>query len=163
MLRGNGVPTPITCRPTRSRRSGQRFRDALSPLEQAGHLGAVLLQFPPWFVPKRANREELARLPARLAGVRGCVELRSPKWFADDERDRTLGILRDLGLVFVVVDAPSASGLPTVLEATSPALAVVRFHGRASSTWDANNVTAAERFRYLYSDAELAEWVPRAA
>ena len=38
---------------------------------------------------------------------------------------------------------------------------MVRFHGRADSTWRARNVTAAERFRYLYSETELAEWVPR--
>jgi uncharacterized protein YecE (DUF72 family) len=139
-----------------------RFRDALMPLDKKGRLGAVLLQFPPWFVPKRANREELAKLPERLAGLRGCVELRSPKWLVDDELPRTLSLLRDLGLAFVVVDAPAASGLPSVVTATSDDLAVVRFHGRADGTWNAKNVTAAERFRYLYSEKELAEWAPRA-
>lgn len=139
-----------------------RFAHALMPLDKGGRLGAVLLQFPPWFVPKRANRDELGRLPERLAGLAACVEFRSPKWLADDELPRTLGLLRDLGLAFVVVDAPAASGLPTVVEATSDDLAVVRFHGRADSTWHAKNVTAAERFRYLYNDQELAEWAPRA-
>jgi uncharacterized protein YecE (DUF72 family) len=139
-----------------------RFMDALTPLRDGGHLGAVLFQYPPWFVPRRSNREELARLPGRLYGNQACVELRSPKWWEDDERQRTLGLLRDLGLAAVVVDAPPASGLPTVLASTTDDLAVVRFHGRADSTWNARNVTAAERFRYLYSDAELAEWVGRA-
>jgi uncharacterized protein YecE (DUF72 family) len=139
-----------------------RFRDALTPLEMSGHRGAVLLQFPPWFVPKRANREELARLPERLAGLLGCVELRSPRWLTEDELPRTLSLLRELGLAFVVVDAPAVSGLPIVLEATRHDLAVVRFHGRADGTWNAKNVSAAERFRYLYSDRELAEWAPRA-
>ncbi len=139
-----------------------RFMDALTPLRGGGPLGAVLFQYPPWFVPRRSNREELARLPGRLYGNQACVELRSPKWWEDDERQRTLGLLRDLGLAAVVVDAPPASGLPTVLASTTDDLAVVRFHGRADSTWNARNVTAAERFRYLYSDAELAEWVGRA-
>jgi uncharacterized protein YecE (DUF72 family) len=138
-----------------------RFVHALSPLHDTGHLGAMLLQYPPWFVPKRANRDELARLPERLGGVPACVELRSPAWFEDKDRARTIGLLRDLGLALVVVDAPKSSGLPTVLDATVNDLAVVRFHGRADSTWRARNVTAAERFRYLYSETELAEWVPR--
>ena len=57
---------------------------------------------------------------------------------------------------------PPVSGLPTVLEATRSDLAVVRFHGRADATWNARNVSAAERFRYLYSETELEEWAPRA-
>ncbi|MGH9106706.1 MAG: DUF72 domain-containing protein [Acidimicrobiales bacterium] len=135
---------------------------ALAPLAERGHLGALLLQYPPWWVPKRANRDELARLPERLGGVTACIELRSPKWLAEGERDRTLGLLRDLGLALVVVDAPASSGLATLVEATMDDLAVVRFHGRSDSTWHAKNVTAAERFRYLYQEAELAQWVPRA-
>jgi uncharacterized protein YecE (DUF72 family) len=137
-----------------------RFTRALEPLRASGHLGAVLLQYPPWFVPKRSNRDELKRVPERLSGALACVELRSPRWFAEDDRERTLGLLRELGLALVVVDAPPVSGLPTVLEATRDDLAVVRFHGRADATWNARNVSAAERFRYLYSQRELEEWAP---
>src|SRR5690606_6709292 len=43
----------------------RRFADALAPVPEAGKLGAVLLQYPPWFTPKRANREELARARRR--------------------------------------------------------------------------------------------------
>jgi uncharacterized protein YecE (DUF72 family) len=139
-----------------------RFMDALRPLDDGGRLGAVLFQYPPWFVPRRSNRDELARLAERLGSTLGCVELRSPKWWEEADRQRTLDLLRDLGLATVVVDAPPVSGLPTVLAATRDDLAVVRFHGRADSTWNARNVSAAERFRYLYSDAELAEWAGRA-
>jgi uncharacterized protein YecE (DUF72 family) len=139
-----------------------RFIDALAPLREGGHLGAVLFQYPPWFVPGRSNRDELARLPEHLNGAQAAVELRSPRWWGDDERQRTLALLRSLGLAAVVVDAPPASALPTVLASTTDELAVVRFHGRADSSWDARNLTAAERFRYLYSEAELAEWAARA-
>ena len=118
-----------------------RFVHALSPLHDTGHLGAMLLQYPPWFVPKRANRDELARLPERLGGTPACVEFRSPAWFEDKDRARTIGLLRDFGLALVVVDAPKSSGLPVVLDATVNDLAVVRFHGRADSTWRARNVT----------------------
>jgi uncharacterized protein YecE (DUF72 family) len=139
-----------------------RSVSALGPLRDSGHLGALLLQYPPWFVPKRANRDELARLPGRLSGTPACIEFRSPGWLSEDDRSRTLDLLRELGLALVVVDAPASSGLQTVLDVTNPDLAVVRFHGRADDTWKARDVTAAERFRYLYSRPELEQWVPRA-
>src|SRR6476661_6240937 len=34
-----------------------RFLAALEPLREAGKLGAILLQFPPWFPISRANKE----------------------------------------------------------------------------------------------------------
>jgi uncharacterized protein YecE (DUF72 family) len=139
-----------------------RSVSALGPLQESGHFGALLLQYPPWFVPKRANREELARLPGRLAGVKACVEFRAPSWLTEADRARTVDLLRELGLALVVVDAPAISGLQTVLDVTETDLAVVRFHGRADDTWNKRDVTAAERFRYLYSPQELEEWVPRA-
>jgi uncharacterized protein YecE (DUF72 family) len=52
------------------------------------------------------------------------------------------------------------SSVPPIAEATSPALSVVRFHGRDPEAWKKKTVT--ERFRYLYSEKELAEWVPKA-
>jgi uncharacterized protein YecE (DUF72 family) len=51
------------------------------------------------------------------------------------------------------------SSVPPIAEATSPALSVVRFHGRDPEAWQKKTVT--ERFRYLYSETELAEWVPK--
>jgi uncharacterized protein YecE (DUF72 family) len=56
-----------------------RFADAALILAERGRLGAVLLQYPPWFTPKRANRDELARARERLGDLPVCVELRSPR------------------------------------------------------------------------------------
>ena len=73
-----------------------------------------------------------------------CVEFRSPTWFAAPaDRDRTLRTLSDLQLALVVVDAPRAAKLPTVLEVPDPDLAVVRFHGRNDDTWKKPGTTAA--------------------
>ena len=138
-----------------------RFTDALVPLVDAGKLGAVLMQYPTWFVPKRDNRDELVRMRARMEGLPVCVELRAPTWFAPRDRDRTLDLLRELELSLVVVDAPKASKLPTILEVTNDALAVVRFHGRADDTWNARTGSAAERFRYLYSKQQLRPWAKK--
>jgi len=48
--------------------------------------------------------------------------------------------------------------IPTVVATTSPT-AYVRFHGRNAATWNKRGGGAAERFDYLYSGDELAEWV----
>ncbi len=140
----------------------QRFASALSPLVDVGKLGAVLLQYPPWFTPRRASRDELVRARELLGHLDVCVEFRSPRWLATPEdRERTTRLLHDLGMSLVVVDAPAASHLDTVVAVTDPALAVVRFHGRSDATWDAKTTSAAERFKYLYNEDELREWVPR--
>jgi uncharacterized protein YecE (DUF72 family) len=141
----------------------KRFVDALRPLDSAGKLGAVLMQYPKWFTPKRANRDALTDLRARMGDLPVCVEFRAPGWLAPDDRERTLDQLRELGLSLVVVDAPKASKLRTVLAVTNDRLAVVRFHGRDGERWDAKSTTAAERFRYLYDRRQLRTWVPRVA
>ena len=136
----------------------RRFRDALAPLHEAGRLGAVLFQYPPWFTPRRDNRSEIERLRERLPDYRVSVELRSPRWFAETrDRERTIGLMRDNGLALVCVDAPTVSQLPRIEEVTDPDLFVMRFHGRSDDTWKSGAGSAAERFRYLYSEREIAE------
>lgn len=136
----------------------RRFDAALRPLHEAGRLGAVLFQYPPWFTPRSDNRAEIEALPDRLPDYRISVEFRSPRWLETErDRERTLALLSERGLVFVCVDAPAVSRLPRLLAVTNPELMVVRFHGRRDETWSGHTATAAERFRYLYSKQELAE------
>ena len=141
----------------------RRFHEALLPLDSAGKLGAVLFQYPEWFTPRRSSREELRGLRGRLPGYQVCVEFRNAAWLAEErDRERTLALLAELGLPLVCVDMPQGfrSSLPPLAEVTSPDLAVVRFHGRDREAWTRKTVT--ERFRYLYREDELAEWVPKA-
>src|SRR5438270_11838558 len=106
-----------------------RFRHALMPLHSAGKLGAVLLQYPRWFTPKEANRQELAAARARLPDFDLCVECRNGRWLADDEADRTFEFLEGQNLAYVGVDEPQGfdSSLPPVVAAASD-LAAARFH-----------------------------------
>jgi uncharacterized protein YecE (DUF72 family) len=140
----------------------RRFHEALLPLDSAGKLGAVLLQYPEWFTPRRANREELRAVRDRLPGYQLCVEFRNGTWLAEGrDRERTLELLEELGLPLVCVDMPQGfrSSLPPIAEVTSPDLAVVRFHGRDPKAW--KKQTVSERFRYRYDEDELREWVPK--
>jgi uncharacterized protein YecE (DUF72 family) len=136
----------------------RRFAAALRPLHEAGRLGAILFQYPAWFVPRKNNRQEVEALRERLPDYLICVEFRSPMWLAAErDRKRTLRMLEDSGLVFVSLDAPKVSELPRFMAVTNPELFVVRFHGRSDKTWSDTSRTAAERFRYLYSQKELGE------
>lgn len=137
------------------------FLSALSPLRDAGKLGVILLQFPPYFVATPANRAYIARAASLLAPDRVAVEFRHASWVEPEELTRTLALLADLGLTYVGVDEPrldSAGVLPPVTAATSE-IGYVRFHGRNAATWNAPVGSAAERFKYDYSEDELAEWV----
>ena len=137
-------------------------RDALQPLAAAGKLGAVLFQFPPWFVRSRDHADYLRALPERLPGWPIAVEFRGGGWMDDGSAVSTLGLLEESGLAYVSVDEPQgfSSSTPAIAAVTAP-LAVVRLHGRNAETWDARTRVASDRFKYLYSDDELEEWVPR--
>jgi uncharacterized protein YecE (DUF72 family) len=137
-----------------------RFVEALVPLGEVGKLGSVLLQYPAWFTPKKANREELTRARERLGDVPASVEFRSPLWFGADDIDRTVGFLADHDLSLVAVDAPKVAKLPRDLHATADHV-VVRFHGRADDTWSGRATSAAERFRYHYDKRELRPWAKK--
>ena len=135
----------------------RRFTELLAPLKEAGKLGYVLFQLPPWVMKRRSNFEHLAECAERLDGFTVAVEFRNATWFKEEERGETLANLREQNLALVIVDEPQGTGvsIPSVWEATSPDLSVVRFHGRNQETWTKKNLTAAERFNYLYSEEEL--------
>jgi uncharacterized protein YecE (DUF72 family) len=141
----------------------QRFHDALMPLHSAGKLGAVLFQFPQWFVIGRKNKEYVLECRDRLKDFRIAVEFRHKSWLEERNREETLGFLEENGLPFVCVDMPQGfdSSLPPIAAATSKDLAMVRFHGRDPKAWSTKSERAAERFRYEYKESELREWVPK--
>src|SRR5687768_17143007 len=137
------------------------FLSALEPLRQSEKLGSVLLQFPPWFGPSRQNADAVVDAVHRLGDVRGAVELRNAKWFEGRTAERTLKLLADHQIPFVMVDEPQGhpNSVPTLRVTTSRRLAIVRLHGRRDETWSMPNVSVQERFCYLYDRDQLAEWV----
>jgi uncharacterized protein YecE (DUF72 family) len=140
----------------------RRFLEALEPLRSAGKLGGILFQFPSYVVYKDRSLEYLQWAREQLGDDELLVEFRHVSWLDDEHRDDTLRFLEELGATHVIVDAPRIEGaknlVPTVLALTSPT-AYIRLHGRNAETWNKRGGSAAERFDYLYSDDELAEWV----
>jgi uncharacterized protein YecE (DUF72 family) len=129
--------------------------------QQAGKLGAVLFQFPPWFHPEPDNYKYIADCCDRLSGHRLTVEFRVGSWL-ERHKEETLEFLRKRDIALVCVDEPQgfSSSVPPVAEATSD-LSIIRFHGRNAETWEQKGIPADERFNYLYTEEELKEWLPR--
>ncbi len=141
-----------------------RFARALLPLHSAGKLGVVLFQLPPYVYPNRGSFGYLRWVAEHLDEYQLAVEFRNGRWLDDQHHDETLDFLERHRLAYVCVDEPQGfrSSVPPVAAVTAR-VAEVRFHGRNAETWEARGITAAERFRYDYTDEELAEWVPRVA
>ena len=57
-----------------------RFIETLLPLESAGKLGLLLLQFPQWVTPKPENRDHILAMKEALARFDVAVEFRNRSW-----------------------------------------------------------------------------------
>ncbi len=134
----------------------EEFIAALEPLREQGKFGCVLAQFPNSFKCTRDNVQYLREFAELLPEVPVVVEFRDRSWI----RDETFEFLREHGLGFCCVDQPQFSSLlPPIAEATSD-ISYVRFHGRNREKWWQHD-EAWERYDYLYSREELAEWVDK--
>lgn len=134
----------------------EQFAAALTPLKDAGKLGCVLAQYPWSFKKTAANMDKLRRLSDSFGDIPVVVEFRNSGWVGED----TLGLLKESRLGFCCVDEPRLKGLmPRAAVVTSP-VGYVRFHGRNAAKWWQHE-HAWERYDYLYSREELAEWLPQ--
>jgi uncharacterized protein YecE (DUF72 family) len=139
----------------------RRFLQSLEPLRSQGKLGGILFQFPSYVVFKDASLEYLEWAREQLGSDEMLVEFRHRSWLDEDNRAETLSFLERIGAAYVTVDAPrsdTAKNLIPTVPAVTAGTAYVRFHGRNLGTWNKRGGSAAERFDYLYSDEELAEW-----
>ena len=139
----------------RDRAAAGPFKEGIEPAREAGVLAGVLAQFPWSFPNEPASQDYLRQLADDFAGYNLVVEFRRREW----SKLSTLELLRELGLGFCCVDEPYELGLmPPVAEATTDT-AYVRFHSRDKKKWYGGD--AKERYNYLYSKHELAEWTPK--
>lgn len=133
----------------------RRFIFALSPLTEAGKLGAILLQFPYSFHNREENRRYLVRLRKLLNDVPIAVEFRHQSW----SHRAVWELLHSLKAGYVCVDGPALKGLPGPAAICTASIAYVRFHGRNAQKWWRHEQPY-ERYDYLYTEEELREWVP---
>lgn len=137
--------------------------DAIEPLDDAGKLGALLLQLTPAFSPKRNQLAELEPLVAALAPHRLAIELRNRRWVEEERVEETLDWFSDNRVTFVSVDAPPGDATPIMpaLDAvTRDDLGYLRIHGRDTEGY-LEGRSVAERFGWIYEDSELEEIATR--
>ena len=141
----------------------ERFSSAVEPLRAAAKLRALHFQFPPWFVATDHNRAYLSQVREMFPDDLLAVEFRHRSWLTPQERERTYGTLRDLRMVYTIVDEPQgeSNSVPPLVAVTNPALAIVRFHGRNQETWNKPGLKGSQdRFNYRYTTDELRGWLP---
>lgn len=124
----------------------------LEPIKEAGKLGAVLIQLPPFF--KEEHTDKLTQLLSSFSTpeYRVFVEVRQKELYSSSELEDT--IINE-GASMVSVDSP-ASHLDTNFH-TSGSMKYIRLHGRNNMAWWIRNSDRNARYDYEYSNAELRE------
>jgi len=131
-----------------------RFLDALAPMEDAGKLDGVLLQFPFSVRNEARHRAHLGFLREQFGDRTLWAEFRHESW----DRKPVYDFLRQQGIGFCAVDEPRLDGLfPDTCLATSDQ-GYVRFHGRNAATWWGGGH---ERYNWTYTEGELSEWLEK--
>lgn len=134
----------------------KRFVRAVEPLIDTGKLGCILAQYPWSFRKQKSSEDRVRQLREGFGELPVVVEFRNVGWVGED----TYELLREHRLGFCCVDEPRLKGLmPREAVVTAP-VGYARFHGRNTEKWWQHD-EAWERYNYLYSPEELAEWVPK--
>jgi uncharacterized protein YecE (DUF72 family) len=132
--------------------------EMLEPLEAAGKLGGLLIQFPYSFTNIKERRMYLIQLARVLQPHRLFVEVRHNSW----NSPLMYNFFQENKLHLVNVDLPGIKQhMPLTCEAWNGA-AYFRMMGRNVSTWDrpyqkdpTGRYLVSDRYQYLYSDGEL--------
>lgn len=137
----------------------KRFTDVLEPLRTMGRMGYLLFQLPPKAAYSPLMLRYLERVAEVTAPFRVAVEVRNRSWMEAGNRESFLSLLKGANMAYTAVDEPELSWtVGRDFPVTATWGAVVRFHGRNREGWSKKGVTVAEKFRYNYSDKELASW-----
>ncbi len=133
------------------------FSEGLRPIQKAGRLGALLMQFPWSFRFTSENRAFLIELRRVFHEFPLVAELRHASWLGEEAQ----GTLIDYKIGFCNIDQPAhTSAMPATALLTSR-VGYVRLHGRNPENSVASYRQDAERQHqhdYLYSPDELAQW-----
>ena len=142
----------------------KRMAESMQPLDEAGKLGAYLLQLSPAFRPRDCRLDELDPILDGFKPHPVAVEFRYRAWMKEKRRKDVFSYLSDHDAVYVSVDAPLADHvpiMPPIDAVTNNGFAYMRCHGRNERGYMSGR-TVAERFDYDYSDDELEEIADRA-
>jgi uncharacterized protein YecE (DUF72 family) len=146
------------------------FKDGVRPLLNGNRLGALLMQFPWSFRFTAENREFFIKLRRAFGEYPLVAEMRHSSWMAEE----AIGTFIDYRVGFCNIDQPEYTrAMPPTAFLTS-GIGYVRLHGRNPQNslggYDRTRDQRGQREQgvarmrqhdYLYSEAELAEWLKR--
>jgi len=132
-----------------------QFKQILTPFAEQKRLGALLIQFPWQFKKSSATVERLLKIADLFEDFPCAIEFRHASW----QNVNVLTMLAERQVAFVNIDQPVIGDSVTPSGAVTTRFAYVRFHGRNSAAWFAEDAGRDERYNYLYSDSELASWM----
>ncbi len=136
------------------------FKEGLWPLLRGKKLGALLLQFPWSFRFTAENREFFIELRRAFHEFPLVAEMRHSSWMAEE----AIGTFLDYRVGFCNIDQPQYTrAMPPTAMLTSD-VGYVRLHGRnprnSLGGFD-RSALRRQQHDYLYSEAELTEWMHR--
>jgi uncharacterized protein YecE (DUF72 family) len=133
------------------------WKAGLLPMQQAGRLAALVLEFPWAYRFNHENREFLIALRRAFHEFRLAAEFLHESWLAEE----ALAVLAKYRISFVNVDQPAYfRGMPPAAVLTT-SLGIVRLHGRATPEAFREFNQRSTAAPYLYPLEELEEWQPR--
>jgi uncharacterized protein YecE (DUF72 family) len=133
------------------------FREGMDVLNEAGKLGAVLLQFPWSFKNTDEDRLFLTNLLDRFRDYPLVVEVRHTSW----NTPRVLESFEERAVGICNVDQPLFKKSIKPAAVSTSAVGYVRLHGRNYQNWFRDKAPRDERYNYLYSVEELDPWIDR--
>jgi uncharacterized protein YecE (DUF72 family) len=132
-------------------------RVAFDLMNEAGRLGAALLQFPWSFKRDEASREWLRDVAAAFRGLPLVIEVRHASWNVPE----MYASLAAQGIGFVNLDQPLFRNSLAPSAVATAQVGYVRIHGRNARDWFRAGATRDERYDYLYTAEELRPWAER--
>jgi uncharacterized protein YecE (DUF72 family) len=129
------------------------FKQAMAPLQEAGKLGAVLLQLPYRFHHTPENRAYLRRLTDAFREYPLVLEIRHRSW----DRPQVYEFFQELGVGFCNIDQPPVSYSIGLTQVVTSSIGYLRLHGRNAAMWFAEEANRDARYDYRYPPGELQE------
>lgn len=127
----------------------------LAPLEEAGKLGGLLLQFPFRFTNRQEHRRHIALLGRIFRHHRVFIEVRHDSW-----HNRAMaGFFEEHGLYPVNVDLPRLPHFMPLTAVSYNGYAYFRMMGRNAAAW--NHPEMEDRYTYGYSQDELDDLIKK--
>ncbi len=124
-------------------------RKQLSPLQESGYAGMLLIQLPPWFTAVNVPRLLDFLKGADFGGIRVAVEFRDMVLLGSTE---IRSAIQDMGHTVVEVDSPDGTFM---FDDTGTGTRYYRFHGRNIQAWKGFSQNGSDRYNYDYNKDEL--------